>query len=322
MKHLALTLTLLIGFMGTTYANPDFWKFEWPKTDFSMHSIDLAEIRSGGPPKDGIPPIDDPVFDKATDITAIGDTEPVIGLTLNGVAKAYPLSILIWHEIVNDDIAGMPVAVTFCPLCNAAIVFDRRVDGQVLDFGTTGKLRMSDLVMWDRQTESWWQQFLGEAIVGSMTGKKLTVVPARLESFANFKARTDANALVLVPNDPNMRSYGANPYAGYDSGMPFLYDGEVPDGIPPLERVVSLADKSEAWSLILLQREGSVTAKDGTIITWSAGQNSALDTRNIAKGKDVGNITAIKDGEDAIYFVDFAFAFHAFRPNAPIHIAD
>ena len=320
MKHVALIIATLFAFSSNAFANPDNWKSEWPETNFSLYSVDFGDIISGGPPKDGIPPIDNPQFGKVSTIENISDTEPVIGITINGDTKAYPLSILIWHEIVNDEIGGVPVAVTFCPLCNAAIAFDRRVDGQVLDFGTTGKLRMSDLIMWDRQSESWWQQFLGEAIVGEMTGKKLSILPARLESFANFKARTNDDALVLIANDPNMRSYGANPYAGYDSGRPFLYDGEVPDGIRPLERVVSLIDKSEAWSMSLLQQKGQITTKDGTVISWSPGQNSALDTRDISKGKDVGNITAIKEGKDIIYFVDFAFAFHAFKPNTPIHM--
>ena len=103
----------------------------------------------------------------------MSETEPVIGLVVNGDARAYPLKILIWHEIVNDTVGGVPVTVTYCPLCNSAIVFERTVDGRVLDFGTTGKLRNSDLVMYDRQTESWWQQFSGTAIVGAMTGTKL-----------------------------------------------------------------------------------------------------------------------------------------------------
>ena len=233
----------------------------------------------------------------------------------------------MWHEIVNDTVGGVPVSVTFCPLCNAAIVFDRRIDGpngpMTLDFGTTGKLRKSDLVMWDRQTESWWQQFLGEAIVGKLTGTSLSVLPSRLESWANFRARAGANAKVLVPNNPNLRRYGANPYRHYDSlPQPFLYNGETPGNVEALSRVVSLADKSEAWSLSLLRAKTTITASDGTVLTWTQGQSSALDSEIIAEGKDVGNVIAQKNGEDVPYFVDFAFAFHAFRPEAPIHISD
>ena len=169
-------------------ANPDRWRGEWSKTDFDQHSVAFSEILSGGPPKDGIPAIDDPQFSPVSEVEDLGPDEPVIGLAIDGEARAYPLSILIWHEIVNDQIGETPVSVTYCPLCNSAVVFDRRVEGRVLDFGTTGKLRNSDLVMYDRQTESWWQQFLGEAIVGEMTGTVLKSIPARLEAFSVFSS--------------------------------------------------------------------------------------------------------------------------------------
>jgi hypothetical protein len=204
-------------------ANPSNWKHAWPDTDFSKSSVDFKEILSGGPPKDGIPSIDDPKFVPLSEITDIAATEPVISLEINGEAKGYPLRVLTWHEIVNDELGGVPITVTFCPLCNAAITFDRRVNGKVLDFGTTGKLRNSDLIMYDRQTESWWQQFIGEAVIGEMMGAVLKILPARLESFERFAARYP-NAKVLVPCNPHQRPYGANPYVGYDtSPIPFLY---------------------------------------------------------------------------------------------------
>lgn len=313
---LALVFCLLAG---NCWADPSRWKFEWPRTDFTKHNVDFSEIRSGGPPKDGIPPIDNPQFASVQSQNGLQDSEPVIGLIVNGEAKAYPIRILMWHEIVNDTIGGVPVCVTFCPLCNAAIVFDRRIDGRTLDFGTTGKLRNSDLVMYDRQTQSWWQQFLGQGIAGEMTGKTLKVVAARLEAWGNFKKRAPQGQ-VLVPNNPGMRDYGANPYEKYDSlALPFLYDGKMPDGIEPLARVVSLSDKSEAWSLSLLRRKTRIERKNGTVIVWNSGQNSALDTRAIAEGKDVGNVVVTKNGNDVPYTVDFAFAFHAFYPNAAIH---
>jgi len=226
----------------------------------------------------------------------------------------------MWHEIANDEIGGVPVSVTFCPLCNAVVVFDRRVGDRVLDFGTTGRLRNSDLIMYDRQTETWWQQFLGEGIVGELTGIRLDILPARLESFAQFRARAPDDAGVLVPTRERMRSYGVNPYEYYDTmPRPFLYRGEVPDGIAPLARVVSLLDKDQAWSMDLLRQEGAITTPDGTELAWQPGQASALDAPQIARGRDVGTVTAIRDGEDVPYFVDFAFAFHAFYPEAPIH---
>ena len=242
----AFALTLLIAAIAISVpavtANLGHWKSEWPNTDFNKHSIDYGDVLSGGPPKDGIPSIDNPKFVKLSMALDIAPTEPVIGLEVNGVARAYPLRVLTWYEIVNDVIGGTPVAATFCPLCNAAIVFDRRVDGQVLEFGTTRKLRHSDLIMYDRQTESWWQQFLGEGIVGSMTGKRLKTLPARLESFEKFAAR-HPDGEVLVLNDAGMRAYGANPYAGYDySRFSFLYNNDVPEEVVLLGRVVVVGE--------------------------------------------------------------------------------
>lgn len=318
-----LVLLVALAGMEAAVAEPSQWKREWKKTNFKIHSVDYASIKSGGPPKDGIPPIDDPEFVDMTEVENIADTEPVIGLIVNGEARAYPLYVMIWHEIVNDTIGGVPVAVTFCPLCNAAMVFDRRVGGRTLDFGTTGKLRNSDLVMYDRQTESWWQQFLGEAIVGSMTGKRLKMLPSRLESFARFKARVETGK-VLVPNSTLLRRYGVNPYVNYDSSSrPFLYDGPLPTVVAPLSRVVSLG-KRGAWSFGLLRRVREVRLEDGIVIRWEAGQNSALDTAIIAEGVDVGNVIVqrMKDGtlEDVVHSVDFAFAYRAFYPDAPIHV--
>lgn len=301
-------------------ANPQRWQSEWPRTDFSTRSIDLSEILSGGPPKDGIPSIDDPKFTPVAEADNLAPTEPVIGLAVNGDARAYPLRILTWHEIVNDTVGGVPVAVTYCPLCNAAIVFDRRLNGEAVAFGTTGKLRHSDLVMYDRKTESWWQQFLGEAIVGELTGTRLDVLPARLEAWQRFAAR-HPDGRVLVPTNPNLRRYGANPYVGYDSAStPFLYAGTYPEGIAPMARVVAVGD--QAWALDLLRRAQRVEQED-LVVTWEPGQNSALDSRAIAEGQDVGNVLVQRRTDqglrDVPYDVTFAFVFHAFRPDGTLH---
>ena len=304
---------------GGASANPDRWSREWPQTDFATASVGFDEIRSGGPPKDGIPSIDNPAFKAVAEVTDLSATEPVIGLAINGDARAYPLRILTWHEIVNDTVGGVPVSVTYCPLCNSAVVFERTVAGEVTEFGTTGKLRNSDLVMYDRATESWWQQFLGEAIVGARTGTRLTIIPARLESWERFAARFPEGQ-VLIPNNPGLRPYGANPYVGYDSAFePFLYDGEMPEGIAPMQRVVAVGDK--AWSLALLREKGTIEDGD-LVLNWEPGQASALDTRAIDEGRDVGNVTVQRSAAegmiDVAYDVTFAFVFHAFRPESEI----
>ena len=301
-------------------AEPAFWNASWPNTDFSKNSVEFSEIRSGGPPKDGIPPIDRPQFVPQAEYRGAGESEPVIAFARDGDARAYPLRILIWHEIVNDVVGGIPVSVTYCPLCNSAVVFDRRLDGRVLDFGTTGKLRNSDLVMYDRQTESWWQQFTGDGIVGEMTGRRLRMLPARVEALSRFRVRFPDGA-VLVPNDPHMRPYGVNPYVGYDtSARPFLYDGDLPEGIAPLAYVVRIGN--EAWPLETLRAKGRIVSGD-LVLSWSSGRNSALDEREIGKGRDVGNVVVRRrtpEGlKDEVHDLTFAFVFHAFIEGGTLH---
>lgn len=310
---LAALFVPLLAHAAPVVADPADWALEWPRTDFTRHNVDLTEILSGGPPKDGIPAVDAPRFLPARDETVIGDREPVLTLELGGEVRAYPIRYLMWHEIANDIVGGVPVAVTFCPLCNTAMVFDRRVGGQVLSFGVSGKLRASDMVMYDRQTESWWQQALGLGIVGQMTGKQLTQLPAVMESWAQFRARHPDGLVMAQPDWP--RQYGANPYAGYDSlDRPFLYDGEdPPHGIPPLARVVRVGTR--AWPLERLRTAGRLE-EAGLILTWEQGQASALDTGNIALGQDVGTVRVTDAaGVPVVHDMPFAFAFHAFHPD-------
>lgn len=314
MKKLLL-LSLFIMHIGNAQAN-EFWQHEWPNTDFTKKNVDFNEIISGGPPKDGIPSIDNPIFKPVSKINNIGDKEPVISLNIKGEARAYPVSILMYHEIVNDIVGQEPVSVTYCPLCNASLTFKRTVDGKVLDFGTTGKLRKSDMVMYDRQTQSWWQQFSGEAIVGNLTGTKLKLVPSRIESFSLFKER-HPKGKVLVPNDANARPYGNNPYTSYDSSKwPFLFTDEHNSDTPPLARVVAVGNN--AWPLSLLKTKRQISF-NGILISWQKGQNSALDSSNIKKGRDIGNVIVTRDGQDIAYHVPFAFAFLAFNKDGIIH---
>ena len=240
-------------------ADPSRWRAEWPDTDFSVTSIeDWSEIRSGGPPKDGIPALSDPTFLAVSEETRLSDREPVITVEVEGaVPRAYPIRYLTWHEIVNDEVAGIPVAVTFCPLCNSGLTFERRMNGRVLTFGVSGKLRNSDMIMYDRETESWWQQAIGEGIVGEMTGEELEQLPTWMEGWAEFRAR-NPDGLVMDEPDFN-RPYGRNPYVNYDSSrQPFLYDGAPPPhGIPALARVVRVEDR--AWTYERVRDAGRIT---------------------------------------------------------------
>ncbi|WP_135503634.1 DUF3179 domain-containing protein [Roseovarius aestuariivivens] len=308
-------LPFVLALMVTpALADPAFWRHEWPGTDFSRKSVESwVEIQSGGPGRDGIPAIDAPRFAPVARETRLSPREAVISLSLGGRARAYPIRYLMWHEIVNDRVAGVPVAVTFCPLCNSGLVFDRRVGGRVLSFGVTGKLRHSDMVMYDRQTESWWQQAVGEAIVGELTGRELRQIPAVMESWAQFRARHPQGEVLQPPGAA--RDYGRNPYAGYDrASRPFLYSGEnPPHGIHPLARVVRVGDR--AWPMSRVRKAGRI-AEAGVVLSWEAGQASALDAGRVADGRDVGTVR-VRDGQgrDLAHDMLFAFAFHAFFPD-------
>jgi hypothetical protein len=265
------------------------------RTDFSVHTIPYSEILSGGPPKDGIPAIDEPQFVSITAADAwLDDLEPVTVFQEQDTVRVYPFQILMWHEIVNDVVNGRPIVVTFCPLCNTAIVFDATVNGQPLDFGTTGRLRFSNLLMYDRQTESWWQQASGEAVIGELTGTQLAFLPANIISWAEARARYP-EAQVLSRETGYSRSYGQNPYSGYDNinSSPFLFSGDTPDQLPAMARVITveLNDEAVAYPNDLLQEVGVINDTVGGVdiaIFWQAGLASALDDSDIAAGEDVG----------------------------------
>jgi len=323
--RIALFLVLLTSLLVSARADPAQWRQAGFTTDFSKATVDFTTIFSGGPPKDGIPSIDAPRFERAVDISWLEDPEPVIRLEAAGMIKAYPLQILIWHEIVNDRIGNVPVAVTYCPLCNASIAFDRRLDGEVLDFGTTGLLRNSDLVMYDRQSESWWQQFTGEAIVGARAGRELKMLPSRVMSFAAFR-KDHPEADVLARPVPARRDYGRNPYVGYDSrSAPYpLYQGDLPSSINPMARVVLVHANGSLYAATLehVRTSGSVALSEEIVLRWSGEQASILDESETANGRAVGAVEAIRKSGSSetplVHDVTFAFTVHAFHPDLPI----
>ena len=301
---------------------PSDWKREWPDTDFSASHVQFGEIMSGGPPKDGIPAIDRPRFVPAN--AADGELhtrEPVMTLIYRSETRAYPIRYLMWHEIVNDEIGGEPVVVTFCPLCNAGLVFKAMVNGRKLTFGVTGKLRNSDLIMYDRETESWWQQYEGRAIIGDYAeeGAVLEQIPVAIESWAAFLEREGDNKLVLKAQDPQIRPYGNNPYRGYDSlSRPFLYSGDLSAlseiGLKPLDRVVRVG--GHAWPLERV-REDDVIREEGFQISWTSRTHaSALDTAAIAEGRPIPSILVEdEEGNPVAHEIVFAFVFLAFQPD-------
>ena len=283
----------------------------WPQTDFSKALIELDEIRSGGPPRDGIPPIDAPHFVPPTESDEwLDPREPVIVVSAGTQTRAYPLQILTWHEIVNDEVGGVALVVTFCPLCNASIVFERRVGGRLLDFGTTGNLRMSDLVMWDRQTESWWQQFTGQAIVGEMAGAVLTRLPASIVAYEDFR-RAHPQASVLSRRTGHKRPYGSNPYRGYDSieDRPFLFFDPIDERLPPMERVlnVSVGGRHKLYPFSALSESpviNDVVANVAVVVLSRDGTLSVLDESRISDSRTVPSATAYasRTGDRELHF--------------------
>ncbi len=295
-------MTVLLALLVAAVQSPLGGELRDWRTDFSRHTVPLAEIVSGGPPKDGIPALDRPRFETVPQAGKwLEHREPVVVVDIGTDARAYPLQILIWHEIVNDEVGGTPVAVTFCPLCNTALAFDRRLDARVLDFGTTGRLRHSDLVMYDRQTESWWQQATGEGIVGAFAGKRLRFVPAPVTSWRDFREAYPTGR-VLSRDTGHDRPYGRNPYERYDT-RPAPIAGffrPEPDGrLPAMERVVALdRDGSPVASAFsLLARRRVINDEVGAlhlVVFWTPGTASALDARAIRDGRDIG-ATAVFD---------------------------
>jgi len=184
------------------------------ETDGLKHVIPLDKIKGGGPPKDGIPSIDDPKFAEVQGSQFVRDSDVVIGLEINGDARAYPLFILVWHEIVNDNVGGVPVAVTYCPLCYTNQVFERVINGQEVEFGTSGKLYNSNLLMYDRLTDSYWSQGLGYAVTGDLTGTALKILPFDVITWGDWK-KLHPDTVVLTTDTGHLRSYATDPYGDY-----------------------------------------------------------------------------------------------------------
>ena len=285
----------------------------WDKTDFCQSQAGVFdEILSGGVPRDGIPPIDNPTFESIAEAsTWLQPQSPVIAFTLEGVARAYPLAILTRHEIVNDIVADVPVAVTFCPLCNSAVVFERTVAGQVLRFGVSGLLRNSDLIMWDDLTQSWWQQFTGEGIVGSYTGTQLTLLPSQVVGFGAFVEQYPDGEVL----SRNGRTYATNPYVGYDSSaLPFLFRGELDERLFATERVLGalIAGEAVAYPFPVLAEAIVINDTVGgraVVAFWQPGATSALDQSNIDASRDVGMAALYRrelDGQILTFSVDAA----------------
>ncbi len=290
------------------------WEREFPKADFSKSMIAFDEIESDGNTRDSIPPVFEPKYVLAELVKEVGEFEPVLTVERNGDARAYPLRIMLWHEIVNETVGGDPLLITYCPLCNSGVVYHRGIEGRLLTFGNTGRLRYLDMVMYDHQTESWWQQFSGRAIIGKLFGAELTPLPSRVESFAEFRAR-HPNGQVLVPTDDSARPYGMTPFASMDTRRASRRFSKwpVPRSLSPMDYVVVVGDR--AWPLDRVREAGRLV-EEGVTLEWRAGRNSLHDSQRIAQGRDLGSVEVTdQSGELVVHDLVFAFAFAAFLPD-------
>ena len=279
----------------------------WKKNDLSQRTVDLLELYAGQVP-DAIPAIDNPQFQSQEEGDAwLTQEAPVFALELNGDARAYPLWILNYHEVVNDTVGKRPVVVTYCPLCNTAIVFDREVEGQVRTFGVSGLLRGSNLVMFDRESETWWQQFTGQGLVGELAGKQLQFIAGQLVSWSEFK-RTYPQGRVLSQDTGFERDYTYNVYDSYDiftGPISRYYDGELNDALPPTQRILGVTIKNvpAAYPFSVLQRVPVLnTEVDGEplVILYDPNVQTNLGDRDIVDGRRVGAAVAYRPVVDGV----------------------
>ncbi|NCN41319.1 DUF3179 domain-containing protein [bacterium] len=279
-------------------------------TDGVKHSIPLNEILSGGPGKDGIPSIDDPKFISAKDADFLKDSDPGLGLTVEGENRFYPYRILVWHEIVNDTIQGKLVLVTYCPLCATGIVFERKVDGAEQEFGVSGKLWQSNLLMYNRaqseSEESLWSQVLGEAVLGTHTGKKLSVISSDIIRWSDWrKAHPDTK--VLSQDTGALRSYGLDPYEDYYTSESVSFGASFRDErLYPKALVhgVEIDGKYKAYA--------DERLKGGEIGIF-AGKNITI-TRT-----EIGGVRFEADGEPLTSIPSFWFSWLAVHPETELY---
>lgn len=280
-----------------------FLRSQLPNLDVTRRTVPLRDlIPAGVGVDDGIPSLQHPQFVSAAEASEWLDPhEPVVRLEVGTEARIYPIQILMWHEVVNDTLGGRPVVATFCPLCNTAIAFDRTVAGVVRRFGVSGVLRESDLVMYDLESSTLWQQLTGEAIVGALAGERLQFLPAQILAFADAR-EASPHALVLSRETGFRREYGQNPYSGYDRiESPFLAPSSFGDDdrLPAKGRVLAVEIEGDALAVgfdtLWQRRVVSATVGGQPIVAfWQPGTSTPLDGPKITASRDIGSATAFQ----------------------------
>lgn len=281
--------------------------------DLSGALVPEEEIRHGGPPKDGIPAIDRPSFVRAGDARFLRPEERVLGVVRNGVAKAYPIAILNWHEVVNDRFGSDPVVVTFCPLCGTGTAHQARVRGRALQFGVSGLLYNSDVLLYDRQTGSLWSQLLSSAVTGPLRGERLVAVPISHTTWSDWRER-HPDTLVLSPDTGHARDYGRDPYAGYAQAEDLMFPVRFASRrFHPKELVIGVErdGRAKAYAFSELERTRTPLAdrlggeKLRIVFDSRHRTGRVLD----GEGKEIASVIA------------FWFAWYAFHPDTEVFTA-
>jgi len=294
------------AFINAQVKNPRNVTYDW-KTDTTQHDVELSEFMMVLP-KGAFPVLNNPKFvGKAVGMQSYFKNEPIIYLKIDGKSKAYPLNVLSSHELVNDTIAGKSILVSYCPLCNSALIFNRKISFKgkdyLLDFGVSGMLRNSNMVIYDKTTESWWQQLLGRAEVGELTGAELDILPTQIISVAEFFNRFPEGQVLSTETgfEKAKKSYGFNPYVKYDKpdGLPykhFFKKEDISDKLPAMERVVDVKSegKYKIYPYSVIAKKGVIndTFKSKNVVLFhQAGTVSVMDEKDIRNSRDIGSVT-------------------------------
>jgi hypothetical protein len=282
--------------------------------DLSNALIPVNVIKDGGPPKDGIPAIDKPEFKKASD-KQLDESTRVLGVKTNGMARAYPIPIMNYHEIVNDKFGDRPVVITYCPLCGSGIAFDSFIAGERRTFGVSGLLYNSDVLLYDRQTESLWSQIMMEAVAGPMTGEKLEMIPTMNTSWGEWKRKYPDTA-VLTENTGYQRDYSKNPYPGYAQSGQLYFDVEKKDDrFHPKEMIIGieLNGKFKAYPFSELAK-----MEDGQLEDRFQGHDLLINYQHDSKSATISN----RQKEELPALTTFWFAWYAFHPETDVFLTE
>ena len=296
------TLLLLLGFIDI---------YSQTLNGFNLNNalVEPLEIKKGGPGRDGIPALNYPNFLNANEANFLNDTDLIIGLTDKGVAKAYPIGILNWHEIVNDSINNKPIAITYCPLCGSGMVFNSFVNGQTLTFGVSGLLYNSDVLLYDTQTESLWSQMMAKSINGKQSGRKLEILASDLTTWSQWKQK-HPKTLVLSDQTGFKRDYSRDPYQGYtDTAKTYFPVNATNDKVASKERVLGVQVKNgyKAYPYSELAKLDGLIKDEFKGVAIEIEYDKDSETATLISPKSINSVSS------------YWFAWYAFHPYTKVY---